>query len=64
MKQLINTETEYQEALEKLEALMLANPDERSAEADELNLLIYLITSYELHTIYHSAKQIRQIVFL
>ncbi len=51
MKQLINTESEHQEALEKLEALILANPDEGSAEADELNLWVYLIASYERHTV-------------
>jgi antitoxin component HigA of HigAB toxin-antitoxin module len=51
MKQLINTETEYREALEKLETLMLANPEEGSVEADELNLLVYLISSYERHSL-------------
>jgi|GEM_PF-6132076 len=50
MKQLINTETEYQDALEMREALMLLNPEEGSVEADELNLLVYLIASYERHT--------------
>ncbi|MFT5904975.1 MAG: antitoxin component HigA of HigAB toxin-antitoxin module [Cryomorphaceae bacterium] len=51
MQQLINSETEYQDALEQLEVLMLANPEEGSAEADELELLVYLIASYERHTL-------------
>jgi antitoxin component HigA of HigAB toxin-antitoxin module len=47
MKKLIQTETDYDEALARLEKLMLANPDEGTADADELKLLAQLIESYE-----------------
>lgn len=47
MNKLIKTETDNEEALAKLEKLMLENPDEGTAEADELELLAYLIETYE-----------------
>lgn len=49
MDQLINSEAEYQAALEKLEALKLIHPAEGSEDADELDLLTFLIASYERH---------------
>ena len=47
MNQLIKTETDHEEALAKLEELMLENPDEGTTEADELELLAQLIEVYE-----------------
>jgi antitoxin component HigA of HigAB toxin-antitoxin module len=47
MNKLIKTETDHEEALAKLEELMLENPDEGSARADELELLFHLIEVYE-----------------
>jgi len=47
MNKLIKTETDYEEALARLEELMLANPDEGATEADELELLAHLIEIYE-----------------
>ena len=47
MNKLIKTETDHEEALARLEELMLANPDEGEAEADELELLAHLIEIYE-----------------
>ena len=47
MNKLIKTETDNEEALAKLEELMLENPDEGSARADELELLAHLIEVYE-----------------
>ncbi|MFC5050830.1 ImmA/IrrE family metallo-endopeptidase [Rubritalea spongiae] len=51
MNKLIKTESDYEEAMEKLHALMLANPDEGTAEADELDLLAHLIEVYESQTV-------------
>jgi HTH-type transcriptional regulator/antitoxin HigA len=51
MKKLIKTETDYEVALEQLEKLMLANPDEGTADADELELLAHLIEVYESKTV-------------
>ncbi len=51
MKKLINTEIEYDEAMERLEKLMLANPDEGTADADELERLACLIEDYENKTV-------------
>jgi len=47
MNRRIKTETDYEEAMARLEELMLANPDEASADADELKLLAHLIEVYE-----------------
>ncbi len=47
MNKLIKTESDYTEAMEKLRELMIANPDEGSAESDELELLAHLIKMYE-----------------
>jgi len=47
MNKLIKTETDYDEAMTRLEELMLANPDEDTAQADELELLAHLIEIYE-----------------
>jgi antitoxin component HigA of HigAB toxin-antitoxin module len=47
MDQLIKTETDHEEALAKLEELMLENPDEGTTEANELELLARLIEVYE-----------------
>ncbi|MEZ7956669.1 MAG: helix-turn-helix domain-containing protein [Rubritalea sp.] len=51
MKKLIKTKTDYELALERLEELMLANPDEGTADADELELLAHLIEIYESKTV-------------
>lgn len=51
MKKLIKTETDHDEALEKLETLMLANPAEGTPDADELELLAHLIEVYESKTV-------------
>ncbi len=51
MKKLIKTETDYEEALARLEQLMLANPDEGTEDADELDLLACLIEIYENKTV-------------
>lgn len=51
MNKLIKTETEYEEAMERLEVLMLANPDEGTADAHELELLAHLIELYESGTV-------------
>lgn len=50
MEQLINTDSEYEAALKTLEALKLTNPAKDTEEADEIDLLAYLIASYERHT--------------
>ena len=47
MNQLIKTETDHEEALARLEELMLQNPDEGTTEADELERLAQLIEVYE-----------------
>ena len=50
MNQLINSESEYQEATEKLKSLRESQPEKGSEEADELELIEYLIACYERHT--------------
>lgn len=47
INKLIKSETDHEEALERLEELMLENPDESTAEAEELELLTHLIGLYE-----------------
>lgn len=47
MNKLIKTEIDYEMAMSRLEELMLGNPDEDSADADELELLAHLIELYE-----------------
>jgi len=47
MKKLIKTEEDYNEAMERLRKLMIANPDEGTPDADELALLAHLIEVYE-----------------
>lgn len=47
MNQHIKTETDHEEALARLEELMLQNPDEGTTEADELERLAQLIEVYE-----------------
>ncbi len=47
MTKLIKTETEHEQALTKLEQLMMMDPCEGTAEADELELLAHLIEVYE-----------------
>ena len=51
MKKLIKTEADYEEAMERLHELMLANPDEGTLEADELELLVHLTGVYEDETV-------------
>jgi len=47
MNKIIKTEQQYHKALEKLEQLMLANPDEGSTKAEELELIALLLETYE-----------------
>jgi len=47
MKKMIKTEAEYDEAMARLEELMLANPDEGTDEANELELTAHLLEVYE-----------------
>ena len=59
MKKLIKTEADYEEAMERLHELMLANPDEGTLEADELELLVHLTGVYEDETVNIPAKPYR-----
>lgn len=44
---LIRTEADYQAALERVDALMNGDPDHRSPEGEELELLSFLVERYE-----------------